>query len=224
MPLARRLELLAWAERADAFIFEDDYDSEYRYTGRPVEALQGLDKHGRVIYAGTLSKLLFPALRLGCLVLPEPLVRPFTLAKAAADTGNATLEQLVPADFIREGQFERHLRRSRARNAARRKATLEAIERYLGDHVEVSGVNAGLHVLLWLPGLRSSQIRTIRERAAAVRVGVYSIVPHYLKPPRQAGLLLGYAPLADDQIRRGIQCLASVIGCAMRGRGISSAG
>jgi GntR family transcriptional regulator/MocR family aminotransferase len=86
MPLARRLALLGWAERADAFIFEDDYDSEYRYNGRPVEALQGLDRNGRVIYAGTFSKLLFPALRLGYLALPESLVRPFTMAKAVADT------------------------------------------------------------------------------------------------------------------------------------------
>jgi GntR family transcriptional regulator / MocR family aminotransferase len=211
MPLARRLELLAWAERANAFIFEDDYDSEYRYTGRPVEALQGLDRHGRVIYAGTFSKLLFPALRLGYLVLPESLVRPFTMAKAVADTGSPTFEQRVLADFIRAGHFEWHLRRSRTRNAARRTTTLEAIERYCGDRVEVSGANAGLHVLLWLPGRRTSEIGALLARAAAVGVGVYSIVPYYLKPPQTAGLLLGYASLTEEQIRQGIQRLASVI-------------
>jgi GntR family transcriptional regulator / MocR family aminotransferase len=211
LPLARRLELLAWAERAKAFIFEDDYDSEYRYTGRPVEALQGLDRQGRVIYAGTFSKLLFPGLRLGYLVLPESLIRPFGLAKALADTGCATLEQLVLADFIRDGHFERHLRRSRARNAARRAATIEAVGRYLGDRVEVAGANAGLHVLLWLREVDASQIGVLRKKAAAVGVGVYSPAPYYLTPPRQAGLLLGYTSLTEDQIREGIQRLASVL-------------
>lgn len=142
-----------------------------------MEALQGLDRNGRVIYAGTFSKLLFPALRLGYLVLPESLVRPFTVAKAVADTGSATFEQRVLADFIRQGRLERHLRRSRTRNAARRTATLEAIARYCGDRVEVSGAHAGLHVLLWLPGIPASETGALRERAAAVGVGVYSIVP-----------------------------------------------
>ncbi len=133
------------------------------------------------------------------------------MAKAVADTDSATPEQLVLADFIREGHFERHLRRTRTRNAARRAAILEAIERYLGDRVEGSGANAGLHVLLWLPRIRASQIGALREHATAVGVGVYSIVPYYLEPPRQAGLLLGYTSLTEDHIREGIQRLASVL-------------
>ncbi|MEA2626622.1 MAG: GntR family transcriptional regulator / MocR family aminotransferase, partial [Candidatus Binatota bacterium] len=112
MPLARRLELLTWAEHHGVVIFEDDYDSEYRYGGAPVPALQGLDRSGLVIYGGTFSKLMFPALRLGYVVLPEALLTPMIAAKALADTGCATLEQLTLADFIREGHFDRHVRRS----------------------------------------------------------------------------------------------------------------
>lgn len=129
-----------------------------------------------------------------------------------ARIGSELRQQLVLAEFIRDGRFERHIRRSRTRNAARRAAILEAIERYLGDRVEVSGANAGLHVLLWLPRIRASQIGALRERAASMGVGIYSIVPYYLKPPRQAGLLLGYTSLTEDHIREGIQRLASVLG------------
>jgi len=211
MSLPRRLALLAWAQREGAYVFEDDYDSEYRYAARPVESLQGLDRTGRVIYAGTFSKLLFPALRLGYLVLPEPLVRPVLTAKALAHIGSATLEQLAVADFIRDGHFERHVRRSRARNAARRAALLEAIAAHLGDRVEVSGANAGVHVLLWLRGVRSDRIDALVERAARVGVGVSSIAPFCLKPPARAGLLLGYASLSEDEIRSGIQRLATVL-------------
>jgi GntR family transcriptional regulator/MocR family aminotransferase len=151
MPLARRLELLRWANRSGACIFEDDYDSEYRYAGRPIEALQALDDRGCVLYAATFSKLMFPSLRLGYLVLPESLVGPFRSAKAVMDTGCPTLSQLALVDFMREGHFERHLHRLRTRNASRPAALLDAIDRYLGKHAQVSGVNAGLHVLTWLP-------------------------------------------------------------------------
>ncbi len=122
MPLARRLALLEWAQRTGAWVVEDDYDSEYRYEGRPVEALQGLDRAGRVIYLGTLSKVMFPALRLGYLVLPEPLLPVFRTAKSLADGGSATLEQEALAEFIAQGHFERHLRRSRARHGRRRRS------------------------------------------------------------------------------------------------------
>ena len=210
MSLPRRLALLAWAQRAGVYVLEDDYDSEYRYAGRPVESLQGLDRAGRVIYAGTFSKLLFPALRLGYLVLPTPLVRPFLIGRALAHLGAATLEQLVLGDFFREGHFERHVRRSRARNAARRSALLAAIAEHLGDRAEVSGSNAGVHVLLWLRGIGAERTAALIKRAARIGVGVYSVEPFYLKPPKRCGLLLGYASLDEDAIRRGIQRLATV--------------
>ena len=137
LPLARRLELLDWAARSGAFVIEDDYDSEYRYAGRPLQALAGLDVYGRVIYVGTFSKLMFPALRLGYLVLPEALVDAVVAAKNLADTGSPSLEQLTLADFIREGHLDRHLHRSVARNASRRAALLEAVRDHFGDRAEI---------------------------------------------------------------------------------------
>lgn len=211
MSLARRLALLEWAERANALIFEDDYDSEYRYCGRPLEALQGLDRSERVIYAATFSKLLYPSFRLGYLVLPEALVQPFVTAKALSDTGSGTLEQLVLADFIRDGHFERHLRRTRARNAERRAALVSAVERYLGDRVELRGAESGLHVLLWIRDLAASRVNDVIARAARVGVEVNSVAPHSLGPPSRAGLLLGYTLLDEKRIKTGIRRLASVL-------------
>jgi GntR family transcriptional regulator/MocR family aminotransferase len=211
MSLARRLALLRWAERAGAYVVEDDYDSEYRYVGRPVESLQGLDRKGRVIYVGTFSKLLFPALRLGYLVVPAPLLQPFVNAKALADTGSATLEQLALADFIGEGHFERHVRRARARNAARRTALLEAIAEHLGDRVEVRAADAGIHVLLWLRGVAAARLLPALARAEASGVRAYPVALCYRTPPRQAGLILGYAGLGEPQIREGIRLLAHAL-------------
>lgn len=211
MSLGRRLALLDWARRAGAHVVEDDYDSEYRYEGRPIEAVQGLDRGGRVIYVGTLSKVLFPALRLGYLVLPPFLVEPFRAAKWATDRHTGTLEQEALADFIRDGHFERHLRRSRARYAARRAALLEALAAHLGDRAEVVGANAGVHLLVWLPGVTPGALDRLVRRAAAAGVGVYPIAPYYLRPPGRAGLLLGYAALGEAEIRAGIRRLASVL-------------
>ena len=211
MPLARRLELLAWARRVGAFIFEDDYDSEYRYSGRPIEALQALDEHGLVIYAATFSKLMFPALRVGYLALPQSLVQPFRAVKGLLDTGSPMLPQLALLDFIREGHFERHLRRSRARNAARRAALLEAIEQHIGARAEISGSDAGLHVLMWLRDTPASRANELRDRARASGVGVYAVSPFFARPPANTGMVLGYASLTEREIREGIRKLAAAI-------------
>jgi GntR family transcriptional regulator/MocR family aminotransferase len=211
MPLERRLRLLGWARAADGYILEDDYDSEYMYGSRPVEAVQALDRNGRVIYVGTFSKVLFPSLRLGYLVLPPPLVKAFTVAKWLTDRHTPTLEQGALTDFIRLGHFARHLRRSRARNAARRRALLEAIEAHLGDRVEISGANAGIHVLIWLKNFRLGEMRRLVERAERTGVGIYPVTPYYSKPPRGAGLLLGYASMDEPEIRAGIQRLAGLL-------------
>lgn len=211
MALPRRLELLAWAARAGAIIFEDDYDSEYRYAGRPIEALAALDRSGSVLYAATFSKVMFPSLRLGYMIVPQRLVEPLRALKAIADTGSSTLAQAALVDFIRAGHFERHLHRMRTRNARRRAAMLAAIERHLGARARVAGVNAGLHLVMWLDGIPSSRVRELRLRAARAGVGVYSVAPFYLEPPRQAGLLLGYASLPEKQIAEGIRRLAAVV-------------
>ncbi len=211
MSLPRRLELLAWAARAGALIFEDDYDSEYRYAGRPLEALAALDRSGCVLYAATFSKVMFPSLRLGYLIVPEPLVEPLRSLKALVDTGSSTLAQSALVDFIRDGHFERHLHRMRTRNARRRAAILDAIERHLGRRARVSRVNAGLHLMLWLDGVAPGRVRELRIRAARAGVGVYSVAPFYLNPPNRAGLLLGYGSLPEKQIAEGIRRFAAVV-------------
>jgi GntR family transcriptional regulator/MocR family aminotransferase len=211
MPLGRRLELLSWARRSGACIFEDDYDSEYRYSGRPIEALAALDDSGCVLYAATFSKVMFPSLRLGYMILPERLIEPIRSVKALMDTGGPNLAQAALVDFIREGHFERHLHRTRTRNASRRAAMLDAIERHLGGRAQVSGINAGLHLMLWLRDLPASRSRELRMRAARAGVGVYSVEPFYLNPPKQLGLLLGYASMPEKQIAEGLRRFAAVV-------------
>jgi GntR family transcriptional regulator/MocR family aminotransferase len=212
MTLARRLELLRWAERRGVFVLEDDYDSEFRYEGRPVESVQGLDRAGRVIYVGTFSKVMYPALRVGYMVLPEQLVEPFVKAKWLADRHTPTLEQQALADFIGEGHFERHLRRSRTRNASRRRVLLEALAEHLGDAVEVRGANAGVHLVAWLRDMEPAGADALADRAWAAGVGVYPVAPsYYLNSPGRAGLLMGYASLNERDIRAGVKRLAEVV-------------
>jgi GntR family transcriptional regulator/MocR family aminotransferase len=210
MPLERRLALLDGAARAAAWVIEDDYISEFRYEGKPLEALQALDRHGRVIYAGTFSKTLFPALRVAYLVLPRPLVRPFMAAKWIGDRFSATLAQEALADFIASGQFERYLRRAGARNAARRRALIESLREHLGDRVEIAGENTGVHLLVWLNDVRPREVEALIARAARAGVGLYSIGPYYARPPRRAGLLFGYASLTEGEIAAGIRRFAAL--------------
>lgn len=211
MSLARRLALLRWADATGAYVVEDDYESEYRYARRPVEAIQGLDRRGRVIYIGTFSKVLFPALRLGYMVLPEVLVAPVRAAKWCADRHTASFGQELLAQFIREGHFERHVRRARVMLAGRRAALLDAIRTHLGARVDVSGTDAGLHLLLWIRGMQAGRpLEALITRAAHAGVGIYPAAPYYLAPPRRAGLVLGYAGLNELAIRAGIERLATV--------------
>jgi GntR family transcriptional regulator/MocR family aminotransferase len=211
MPVARRLELLNWATHQQAFVVEDDYDSEYRYDGPPLQALAGLDRDGRVIYVGTFSKILFPALRLGYLVLPESLVEPITAVKANSDTGTAALEQLTLADFIAEGHFDRHLRRTNISNAARRNALVDAIGKEFGGRAEVCGANTGLHLLVWLKSKRGGMIDDVFGKALQAGVGLFPVDAFYLKPPKRTGVVLGYAPLREREIREGIRRLAAAV-------------
>ncbi len=211
LPLARRLALLDWAARCDAYVVEDDYDSEYRYSGRPLEAVQSLDREGRTLYIGTFSKNLFPALRLGYLVLPEALIEPFGATKQLADRHSAMLNQAVLADFIAAGHFERHVRRTRIANEQRRTALLNALERELGDRVEITGSHAGVHLALWLPAVDPRRLDDIIREARVVSVGVYSLNPNFYGQPDRAGLLLGYESLSADAIARAVIRLARVL-------------
>jgi len=209
LPLERRLALLQWARRRNAVIVEDDYDGEFHYGGRPLESLQGLDREGRIVYIGTFSRTVFPALRIGYLIAPPSLVGAFTAAKWLSDLHSATLEQQTLAEFITSGMYERHLRRLRKRNAARRAALLEAVEKYLGDRVTVTGEGAGAQVMLW-PREKLSE-ETVSAEAAKKGVGIYGIAHCYLKKPSRPGFLLGYARLTEREIREGIRLLGEVL-------------
>jgi GntR family transcriptional regulator / MocR family aminotransferase len=208
MPLSRRMALLEWAERVGAYVLEDDYDSEFRYGDRPVPAVQGLDRADRVAYMGTFSKVLFPAVRLGYLVLPRALVRPFAAAKWLADRHASTIEQQVIAEYMSGGHFDRHLRRARAQAARRQQALIDALAEHFGDRVEVSGANAGLHRLVWFDDIDASRLDGLIERAARTGVGVYSAAPYYVRPPSRAGLVMGYASMPEEDIRAGVALLA----------------
>jgi GntR family transcriptional regulator/MocR family aminotransferase len=211
MPLERRLALLAWAARADSWVIEDDYVSEFRYEGHPLEALQSLDRDGRVIYVGTFSKTLFPALRLGYLVLPRSLVPSFVAAKWAADRFSATLAQEALTDLITSGQFERYLRRAGKRNAARRRTLIGALRQHFGDRVEIAGENTGVHLVVWLRDVRPRDLADVITRARDAGVGLYSVAPFHTKPPARAGLLFGYASLSEADIRAAIRRVADII-------------
>ena len=216
LPIGRRQALLQWAVRHDAWIIEDDYDGEFRYGQRPIDALQSIDTDGRVIYVGTFSKALSPQLRLGYMVLPHALVPVFRQAKRLADRHAPMLEQQVLASLIESGAYERHVRRMRRENERRRAALLQAIAQCLPQDEQIDGSAAGLHVVLWLPFLRAQQEPTLVAAARREGVGVYPVGPLFApsslhERPRSAGLILGYASLTIEQIQQGISILASVI-------------
>jgi GntR family transcriptional regulator / MocR family aminotransferase len=209
LSLPRRLSLVDWARRMDTLVVEDDYDGEYRYEDQSLQSLQGLDAEGRVIYIGTFSRTIFSSLRIGYLVVPKPLISVFTSAKWLCDRHTATLEQETLAEFITSGLYERHLRRVRRGNAARRAALRDAIGKYLGERVEVTGFGAGAHVVLW-PSSRLSEAGVI-ARAAALGVAVYGISPYFLTPPPRKGLLLGYSRMKEADIREGVRRLSEAL-------------
>jgi GntR family transcriptional regulator/MocR family aminotransferase len=206
MSLARRLHLLEWAHRSCALIFEDDYDSEFRYAGRPIPALQGLDRRGSVLFSGSFSKVLFPSLRLGYLVLPPDLVEPFAAAKSVLNRHAPPLEQTVLCDFIIEGHFGRHLRRMREVYAERLATLLESARRRLGGLLELSGVEAGLQTVGWLQqGIDS---KAARRAAAARKVEVIPLRIYSRGPMHREGLQMGFAAVNVQEIRRGVHQLA----------------
>jgi GntR family transcriptional regulator / MocR family aminotransferase len=209
LSLPRRLSLVDWAKRMDALVVEDDYDGEYRYEDQSLQSLQGLDTAGRVIYVGTFSRTIFSSLRIGYLVVPKPLISVFTSAKWLCDRHTATLEQETLAEFITSGLYERHLRRVRRRNAARRTALRDAIAKYLGDRVEVTGFGAGAHVVLW-PSSRISENAAITA-AASRGVGIYGLSPYFLTRPTAKGLMLGYSRMKEADIREGVRRLSEVL-------------
>ena len=209
MSLARRLALLDWAASRDAVILEDDYDSEYRYSGRPLPALQGLARHGQVLFAGSFSKMLFPSLRLGYLVVPGDLVERFAAILSLTHRHAPLLEQAVLADFITAGHFGRHIRRMREVYAQRLGVLLAEAKLYLSGRLEISDVEAGLQTVGWLP--RGVDGQRVAAAAAAQNVEVR---PFHSRTPGgevRQGLHLGFAAVAPKEIRRGVIALAAAL-------------
>jgi len=209
MSLRRRLALLGWARRSGVLIFEDDYDSEYRYAGRPVPAMQGLDRSGVVIFAGSFTAVLFPALRLGYLVVPEEMVDVFAAAESVSTHHPPLLEQAVLCDFITEGHFARHIRRMREIYAERLQELLDSAKEKLSGALEISNVEAGLQTVGWLrPGLSGEKIANL----AAVRdVEVVPLSRYASGRPRREGLILGFAAVDPKELRRGVDELAKIL-------------
>lgn len=206
MSLCRRLQLLEWARSSGSLIFEDDYDSEFRYSGRPVPALQGLDQDGVVLFAGSLSKVLFPSIRLGYLVIPTDLIEPFTATRSVTSRHAPLPEQAILCDFITEGHFGRHIRRMREVYAERRGVLLETAQKQLAGLLDISGVEAGLQTAGYL---RAGITGEAAVKAAARRdVEVLSLSRYCRGRVEREGLKLGFAAVDPTEIRRGMNDLA----------------
>ena len=209
MSLSRRLELLEWAARSGALIFEDDYDSEYRYSGRPIPALQGLDRNDSVLFAGSFNKVLFPSLRLGYLVIPPDLVPYFEAAHSVASRHAPLMDQAIACDFIAEGHFGRHLRRMREVYAERLSVLMECARETLGGLLEVSNIEAGLQTVGWL-GIRV-RAEVVAKAAAKRNVEVTPIGCFARGRVPREGLQLGFAAVDPQEIRRGVRELGVVL-------------
>jgi GntR family transcriptional regulator/MocR family aminotransferase len=214
MSLQRRLELLQWAAKQRAWIIEDDYDSEYRYTGAPLASLQSLDRSGCTIYVGTLSKVLFPGLRLGYVVAPPALTGPLVRAKAVVDLHSAIMPQMVLADFMAEGHFRRHIKRTRAAYGERRAALLDGIQAHLSDDLECGPSDAGLDLCVHFLGGHDEKtvVRAGREQGIELQdLGYYANPNAGPACAVRPGLLLGFSALAPAEIEHGLKLLARVL-------------
>lgn len=209
MSLERRMALLSWASRAGAFVIEDDYDSEYRFEGPPVPALQSLDHHSSVIFIGSFSKTLFPALRVGYVVLPAPLIDLFLGFRYRTDFRNSSFDQAVLCDFIVDGHFGRHLRRMRNLYAERLATLKEGANYYLDGLLEISNVRAGLYTIGFLKNGMAS--RQAEKLAAAQGVEVLAVDRCTLRRPDPNALLLGFGGFNELATRQGLIRLARAL-------------
>jgi len=209
MSLARRTALIDLARTRGAFIFEDDHSSEFRYTGPPLPCLQGLDNSGRVIYAGTMSKILYPSLRLGYLLAPEQLVEPMIKIRAVMDQHSSAIDQATLARFLTEGFFLSHIKRMRKLYSDRRDFFTEQFRRLLGKHFVLQPPEAGLHCVAWLR--RESEMPLIMRVCMDLGLRPMALSCFCIKAELDAALTFGFAAWSRAQIREGLSKLASVL-------------
>ncbi len=215
MNVARRLELLEWARRHRSWIIEDDYDSDYRFASRPLGALQGMDPASRVIYIGTFSKVLFPALRIGYVVAPPSLVDGFIAQRLSLDLFSPTLYQLALTDFLCKGHFARHIRRMRAVYLKRRDALVEEIRQRLDGTLTIVNADAGMHLTAWLPAHIDD--REVVRRAATRGISAIALSSCYAGKASKSGLVLGFGGAAEEVLVQTVETLAKAIEEAQHG-------
>jgi GntR family transcriptional regulator / MocR family aminotransferase len=210
MSLERRLALIDWARETGAHVIEDDYDSEFRFEGKPVPAMQALDGGRNVVFVGTFNKLLFPSLRLGYVVLPPDLVDPFLSLRYGTDLRAVSVDQAILCDFIEEGHLGRHIRRMRELYAGRLSALRDAAHRQLKGLVEIPNIRAGLYTVAFLRnGMSSKQAETILLQRGVETMGLHRFS---LGQPDFGGLLLGFAAFDENAIRHGVELIAASLG------------
>ncbi|QCJ41317.1 PLP-dependent aminotransferase family protein [Bacillus sp. S3] len=212
MPISRRMELLQWAEGEGRYIIEDDYDGEFRYKGKPIPSLQGLDHNGKVIYLGTFSKSLIPSIRISYMVLPDSLLEKYNQHFTIYKQTVSRLHQHTLSQFMLNGHWERHLNKMRTVYRKKQTALIRSIEKYLSDHVQIIGDEAGLHILLCFHNHLSE--RELIERAAEYKVKVYPTSVYYEGgyPDQKPMVLLGFGGLTEEKIEQGVQLLKAAWG------------
>lgn len=206
---SRRLALIDWAAARHSWIIEDDCDSELRYSGRQLPALYAMDQSDRVIYVGTFSKVLFPSLRLGYVILPQALVEPFCTIRAVMDRSPPTLLQAVTADFMREGHFIGHIRRMRTLYQARQQCLVEVLERHLGGFLRITTVEAGMHLIAWLPAQLNDQ--DVARELAGQGVHTYALSDYCLQHALPPALLIGFAGTPQEQAETKVLALVQAL-------------
>jgi GntR family transcriptional regulator/MocR family aminotransferase len=206
---ARRQELIDWAAQHQSWIIEDDCDSEFRYSGRLLPALYAMDQMARVIYVGTFSKVLFPSLRLGYVILPPALVEPFCTLRAVMDRSPPTLLQATTADFMREGHFLGHIRRMRALYQSRQQALVEQLQHQLGEFFTFSPVDAGMHLIAWLPAALDDNV--IAKELARHNIHTYALSDYCIAHVLPPALLIGFAGTPENQAQVRVEALAQAL-------------
>src|SRR5882757_4959893 len=209
MPFSRRIEILGRARQTGTFIFEDDYDSEFRYVGTAIPAMQGIDRDGLVIFAGSFNKILFPSLRMGYIVVPSALVEAFVISKSIQSRHHSVVDQAIVCDFIENGHFSRHLRRMRKIYAERLQILIHEVKKYLSGAIELSQIEAGLQTVGWLTSRLSEE--EIATMALQKNVDVIPLSWYCQSTNLPPALQIGFAAVDEKAIIKGVKVLASIL-------------